>query len=169
MGRPERVVDVQLGVVGQRLGERGVVPLLLDVEAQVLEEQRLARPQPLDGVLGAEPERVAGARDVEPEQLAQALGDRPEPEAVLDLAVGSPEMAGQDDPGALAEQGADRRDRRPGSASRRSPCRPASGTLKSTRTKTRLPDGSTSRMVSLSMVGWAASAQATATGIRSAT
>ena len=46
-----------------------------------------------------------------PSSCAQALGDRPEPEAVLDLAVGPAEMAGQDDPRALAEQVADRRDR----------------------------------------------------------
>ena len=64
VGRAECVVDVELGVVGQRLREGRVVLLLLDVEAEVLEQQRLARPQPLDGVLGAEPERVAGARDV---------------------------------------------------------------------------------------------------------
>ena len=50
------------------------------------------------------PERVAGDRHVAPEQLGQALADRPQPEAVLDLAVGPPEVAGEDDPGARREE-----------------------------------------------------------------
>ena len=54
MGGPERVVDVDVGVGGERRGERRVVRLLLGVEAQVLEQQDLAGPQPLDGVLGAD-------------------------------------------------------------------------------------------------------------------
>ena len=60
MGGPERVVDVDVGVRGERLGEARVVLLLLGVEAEVLEEDRLAGPHPLDRVLGADAERVAG-------------------------------------------------------------------------------------------------------------
>ena len=48
MGRAERVVDVDVGVRRQGRGERRVVLLLLGVEAEVLEEQHLARPQALD-------------------------------------------------------------------------------------------------------------------------
>ena len=53
MRRPERVVDVDVAVRGERLGERRVVLLLLDVEAEVLEQQHLAGAEPADGVLGA--------------------------------------------------------------------------------------------------------------------
>ena len=44
MGRPEGVVDVDVGVAGEGLGEARVVLLFLGVEAEVLEEQQLARP-----------------------------------------------------------------------------------------------------------------------------
>ena len=79
----------------------------------------LARPEALDRVLGPDPQRVAGHRHVAAEQLRQALRDRPQAEAVLDLAVGPAEVAGEDDPGALGEQGADGRDGARGCASRR--------------------------------------------------
>ncbi len=78
------------------------------MEAEVLEQERLARPEPANRILGADPERIARARHVHPEELAQALGDRPQAQSVLDLAVGPAEVAGQDDPGALREQGPDR-------------------------------------------------------------
>ena len=42
MGRPERVVDVDVGVRGELRREFRVVLLLLGVEAEVLEEDRLA-------------------------------------------------------------------------------------------------------------------------------
>ena len=93
--------------------ELRVVLLLLGVEAEVLEEQQLPVPQPLHGVLGPDPEGVAGHRHVPVEERAEALGDRPQPQAVLDLAVRPAEVAGQDDPGALGEQGPDGRQGRP--------------------------------------------------------
>ena len=110
MSGAKGVVDVQVGVVGQGLGEHGVVPFFLDVEAQVLEQERLARPEPLDGVLGAQAQGVTAARHVQPEELAQALRDGSQPKAVLDLALGTAEMARKDDPRALAEQRPDRRE-----------------------------------------------------------
>ncbi len=60
MRRPERVVDVDVGVGREGRREGRVVLLLLDVEAKVLEEQDLAEPEPPDGVLRAESQRVAG-------------------------------------------------------------------------------------------------------------
>ena len=102
--RPERVVDVDVGVRRERRGEGRVVRLLLGVEAQVLEQQHLARPEALDRVLRPDPERVAGDRHVAPQELGQALADRPQAEAVLDLAVGPPEVAGEDDRRARAEE-----------------------------------------------------------------
>ena len=62
MRGPERVVDVDVGVGRERRGEGRVVRLLLGVEAEVLEQQHLARSQALDRVLGPDPERVAGHR-----------------------------------------------------------------------------------------------------------
>ena len=84
---PERVVDVHVGVGGERGRELGVVLLLGRVEAQVLEEQQLARPEPVDRVFRADPEGIPGDRHVPAEQLGQALPHRTEPEAVGDLAV----------------------------------------------------------------------------------
>ena len=60
MGRAERVVDVDVAVGRQRLRELGVVGLLLGVEAQVLEQDHLARLEAGDGVVGADAQRVAG-------------------------------------------------------------------------------------------------------------
>ena len=69
VGRPERVVDVDVRV-GRELGrERRVVLLLLRVEAEVLEEDDLAGPEPLDGVLRPDAERVAGHGHVLADQL----------------------------------------------------------------------------------------------------
>ena len=118
MGRPEGVVDVDVGVAGERRRELRVVLLLLRVEAEVLEQQHLAGLHALDGILRAGAERVAGDRDVLPEQLGETLRDRPQAERVLDLAVGPPEVARQDHASALLEQAADRRDARRGCAGR---------------------------------------------------
>ena len=67
--------------------------------------------QPLDRVLRAGSQRVAGDGHVAPQQLRQTLPHRPKPKAVLDLALGSPEVARKDDPRALAHQVEDRRQR----------------------------------------------------------
>ena len=104
MGGPEGVVDEDVGVGGERRREGRIVLLLLGVEAEVLEQQDLAWPQALDRVLGPDAERVAGDRHVATEQLGQPLPDRPESEAVLDLAIGAAEVAREDDPGAGAEK-----------------------------------------------------------------
>ena len=70
----------------------------------------------------------------------------------LDLAVGPAEVAGQDRRGRPApSRCADGRAARPGSAESSVTLPSSSGTLKSTRTKTRLPAASRSRTVSLSM------------------
>ena len=108
--RPERVVDVDVGVGREGRGEGRVVRLFLGVEAEVLEHQHLARPEALDRVLGPDPERVAGDRDVPAHQLGQDLPDRPQAQPVLDLAIRTPEMARQDDRGPRVEEQVDRRD-----------------------------------------------------------
>ena len=111
MRRAERVVHVDVRVGRERLRELRVVLLLLGVEAQVLEEQQLAGSEPPHGVLGSRAERVAGHRDRASEQLGQPLRDRPEPERVLDLAVGAAQVTGEDEARALREQVLDRRQR----------------------------------------------------------
>ena len=105
---------------GERRGEGRVVLLLLGVEAEVLEQQHLARPQPLDGVLGADAERVAGDRDVPPEQLRSAAAPtgrsrRPS----WTLPSGRPRWLARMTDAPCVEQGVDRRDRGPDRASRR--------------------------------------------------
>jgi hypothetical protein len=111
--RPERVVDVGIGVGRQRLRERGVVLLLLRVEAQVLQEQGLAGAEAAHGVLGARPEGIARAGDVEPEERREPLGDGAQPQAVQDLAVGAAEVAREDHPRALVQEVPDRGNGRP--------------------------------------------------------
>ena len=96
MRRSEGVVHVQIGKAGQRLGERGVVGFLARVKAQVLQEQEVTGAQPLDRVLDARPERIAGHADRAAQELAQAVGDRLEAVRVVDLAMGSPQVAGHD-------------------------------------------------------------------------
>ena len=109
VGGAECVVDEDVGVGREDLGEAGVVLLLLGVEPEVLEEDRLTVTHPLDRILGAHAERVAGDGHVPPKELAESLADGAQPQPVLDLAVWPPEMAGEDDPGALVEKGRDRR------------------------------------------------------------
>ena len=48
MGRAEGIVDVDVGHLGQRLGEIRIVGLLLGVEAQVLEQEQVPGPQLVD-------------------------------------------------------------------------------------------------------------------------
>ena len=113
MGRPERIVDEDVRVGGQGSRELRVVLLLLGVEAEVLEQQHLTVPQPLDGVLRTHPERVAGDRHVPVEEQGEALGDGSQAEPVLDLAVGPAEVAREDHPHPLGEERPDRRQCRP--------------------------------------------------------
>ena len=101
VGGAEGVVDVDVGVAGQRLGELRIVLLFLGVEAQVLQEDAFARLEALDRVFRAGAEGVARDGNRHLEQLRQALGDGAQAHAVLDLAVRPAEVAGQDDDGAL--------------------------------------------------------------------
>ncbi len=109
MRRAEGIVDVDVGIGRQRLRELGVVGLLLGVEAQVLEQDRLARLEAGDGVDGADAERVAGHAHGSAQQVRQAQRDRTQAEGVVDLALRPTEMAGQDDDGAAIEEVGDGR------------------------------------------------------------
>src|SRR4051794_22334571 len=80
------------------------------MEAEVLEEQDLAVAEATDRVLGARAQRVTRDRHGPAEELAEALADGTQSIAVAHLAVGPAEMAGEDDPRALAHEIADRRE-----------------------------------------------------------
>jgi hypothetical protein len=97
MGGPERVVHIQVGVRREGRGESRVVRLLLRVEPQVLEQDDLAGAHPLECVFGADAEGIACDRHVAAQQLGQPLADRAQAKAVGDLAVGSAQVAGEDD------------------------------------------------------------------------
>ena len=96
MGGTKGIVDVQVGHVGQRLGESRVVRLLLRVEAQVLEEQQVPGAQLVDRHLHARPERVTGHPHRAPQQGGEAISNRLEAQGVVHLALRPPKVAGQD-------------------------------------------------------------------------
>ena len=79
------------------------------MEAQVLEEDALARLEALDRVLGTGAKGIARDRYRHLEQLRKPLGHRPQAHAVLDLAVGPAEVAGKNDDRPLGQQRLDRR------------------------------------------------------------
>ncbi len=108
MRRAERVVDVDVGHVGQGLGEARIVRLLLGVEAQVLEEQQVAGTQLADRDLHSGAQRVAGHAHVATQQLAEPIRDRLEAKRVVDLALRPAQVAGQDHCRAALQQIADR-------------------------------------------------------------
>ena len=70
----ERVVDVDVGERGERLGELGVVGLLAGVEAHVLEHQDLAVDHALDRLLGLRPDGLGDEDDVAADQALQRRG-----------------------------------------------------------------------------------------------
>ena len=153
MGRAERVVHEDIGVRREGLRELRVVLLLLGVEAQVLEEQQLARLAAGDRVLGARrpsASPVTGTARRAARERRCATGRRRR--RVLDLAVGPAQVTGEDDARALRRAGGGSWAATRGSAGSSVILPSSRGTLKSTRTKTRLPDASRSRTVSLSMV-----------------
>ena len=113
MRRPERVVHVDVGVGRELCSKCGVVLLLLGVESEVLEQNEFAGPQTLDRVDRTDPKCVAGDGDVLADQLGQALGCRSQTQPIVDLAVGSSEMACQDDLRAVRQEMSNRRKRGP--------------------------------------------------------
>ena len=104
MGGAEGVVDVDLGQAGQLLREAGVVGLLLGMEAQVLEQEHLARPQTARSRLDRGADAVGDRLDGAAQQLGQAHGHRRHAEAVDHLALGPAEMRREHDRTALLEE-----------------------------------------------------------------
>ena len=113
MARTEGVVDEDVDVLGELAGEPGVVLLLLLVEPDVLEQERLAVAQdplePADLVA----DDVGGHDDLVRNELGQPLRGRLEAHRRVDLALGPPQVGGDDEPGAVFEEPGDGRQRGP--------------------------------------------------------
>ena len=111
VARAEGVVDEDVDVLGELLGEFRVVLLLLLVEPDVLEEKRFALAQ---GVLQP-PDLVAddvgGHNDFVRDEIGQPLRGRAEAHRRIDLALGPAEVGGDDEAGAVIEEPDDRRQR----------------------------------------------------------
>ena len=69
VGRAERVVHIHVRIGCERLRECRIVLLLFRVEAEILEQEHLARLEPADCILGPLPQRVAGAGDIDAQEL----------------------------------------------------------------------------------------------------
>ena len=138
----ERVVDVDVAVRRERARELLVVGLLAGMEAQVLEHRDLAVAQVADDLARAVADRLVGERDVELEQLGEPRGDRLERDSGLAWPSGRPRCEPSTMRAPRSIRWLERRQR--GADARvvgdlRAVVALSSGTLKSTRTNTRLP------------------------------
>jgi hypothetical protein len=130
MGGAEGVVDVDVGQLRERSAEGGDglrigldgllgavgllllhLALLLDVEAQVLEQHDRARRELGAGGLHGRADAVVEESDGLAQQLLQLGRDRLQGELGDLLSVRAAEVAGEDDRGALRERVLDRRQR----------------------------------------------------------
>ena len=119
MDGAERVGDIELGHVGQLLGERGIVLLLAGIKAEIFQQQDLAGLQRGGLGLGILSHNVMGKglrvfagnvlgeNALLPEQLAQTDGDGGETQTLLPLSLGLSEVGAGDDRRPAGEQGAD--------------------------------------------------------------
>ena len=113
MRRAERVVDVGVTELGELLAKGGVVFLLALVEAQVLEQQHVARAKGSRLRLRVLANRIARERNRLAEELRQAKSSRAKRELLLEaLARGAAEVAHEDDARAIADKLLDGRQRR---------------------------------------------------------
>ncbi|MOA67316.1 hypothetical protein D3C78_1944290 [compost metagenome] len=74
MSRAEGVVDVDLGEIGQLLGELGGVLFFLGVPAHVLEQHDVAGLHAVDQGLDLVTDDVGSELDLAAEKLGEALG-----------------------------------------------------------------------------------------------
>ena len=107
----EGVVAVDVGHVGQRLGECGVALLLAGVEPQVLQHQDVARGQRRGFRAGVSADHVGGERNRFSQQLGQLVGRRLHAVLRVRSVLGPSQVAHQDQPSAAVDHGADRRQR----------------------------------------------------------
>ena len=110
MRRSERVVHVVVAKLAQLLGEVRIVGFLFGVEAQVLQQQRLAAFQLLGHLLGLHADAVGREADILAaaqhivDQNAQPLGDRLQAHLGIGLAFGTSQMRSQDEPRAMTQR-----------------------------------------------------------------
>jgi hypothetical protein len=139
VGGAEGVVDIEVAVFRQLGGEGGVVLLLAGVEADVLQQGHAAVLHGVDHRGGGRTDAVAGEGHLLLQQLAQRLGHEGQAHLRHDLALGAVEVGQQDDLGALGRQVVDGRQGRAQAGVVGDLGPPSTGTLKSTRTRARLP------------------------------
>jgi len=101
---PEGIVDVDVGHVGQRLRELRIVCLLLRVEAEVLQQEHVPRPELVDRGHHARAQCVTGHPHRTAEQLAEPVSDRLQAQRVVHLSLRPAQVAGQDHAGPLLQQ-----------------------------------------------------------------
>jgi len=106
--RAERVVDVDVGQPGERLGELGIVGLLRGVEPEVLQQHHVPRAHRGHRVLDLGADTVGQEPHVFLQEALEALGDGCEAESRIRLAGGAAEVRGQDDARALVDRVVDR-------------------------------------------------------------
>jgi hypothetical protein len=107
----ERVVDVGVGERGEAARELGIVCLLPGMEAEVLEQEDLARGEALRGLLGLRPDAVVHETDRRLQELGEPYGNRGERELGLALALRLAQMRGADHAGAARDREPYRRQR----------------------------------------------------------
>ena len=138
VGGAEGVVDVEVGERGERLGELRVVLGLARLEADVLEQQHVAGLEPVGHRLDLGADDRRRQLHLGAEQLAEPLADRRHRERRVDLPFGRPRCETR-----TTRAPRSRSSSIVGSAARirvSSATWPSSsGTLKSARTRTRLP------------------------------
>src|SRR5579864_5849282 len=109
MRRSESVINVEIGQSGKLAGKALVVGLLFGVEAKVLEKQSLALLQFFGRFFRGQSDTVGGKADVAApshlliQQHAQPFGGRLQAHLGVELSLGTAEVRGQDQSGALAQ------------------------------------------------------------------
>mmetsp|Transcript_13005 Transcript_13005/g.22029 ORF Transcript_13005/g.22029 Transcript_13005/m.22029 type:complete len:479 (+) Transcript_13005:86-1522(+) len=109
VGGPEGVVDVEVRVGRELLGEVCAVLLLLGVEAHVLQEQHGAVLHARDGLLHVRADTVVDLDDIAREVLLEASHDGGQAE-LLGHALGAAQVGGDQDLGAVVDEVLDGRD-----------------------------------------------------------
>ena len=96
VGRAEGIVDEYIGEVGEGGGEFGVVGFLAGVEAEVFEEEDVARGKGLG--LGSNPIADYGVchLDRSADEVGEASGDGGEPELAVHLSLGPTHVGAED-------------------------------------------------------------------------
>ena len=110
--RTERIVDEDVAVGCESLGEGWVVALLTGVEANVLEQKQFAWSQSANSVVGSNTERITGGWDVHTNELRESLSRGSQAQAVHHAAIRSAKVRHDHDGCAAIEECLNRRHRR---------------------------------------------------------